>query len=140
MSDKKDERLEQTSATSFGLMKYVHLIFLVGAFLVGWLLSRSIQSFWVFLNLRIPAVPSANATISIIVGGIIAISIGFYLWRNAQVNRLVVEIVSELSKVAWPNKKELYTSTIVVIVVSVIAAVILGLYDAFWSWITSFIY
>jgi preprotein translocase subunit SecE len=140
MNENREEQLESTSATTFGLMKYVHLTFLTGAFAVGWLLTRSIQAFWTFLNLRIPEVPTADFTISVVIGVVISLSLGFYLWKNAQVNRLVVEIISELSKVTWPTRKELYASTVVVIVVSVIAAIILGLYDAFWSWVTGFIY
>ena len=46
----------------------------------------------------------------------------------------------ELSKVSWPTRKETWSQTIVVIIVSIIAAVILGVFDAVWAQITDFIY
>ena len=52
----------------------------------------------------------------------------------------VVEVCVELSKVTWPTRKETWSQTIVVIVVSIIAAIILGVFDAFWAQITDLIY
>ena len=51
-----------------------------------------------------------------------------------------MEIVVELSKVTWPTRKELSASTVVVIILSVIASIILGLFDFFWAWCTDLIY
>jgi preprotein translocase subunit SecE len=42
--------------------------------------------------------------------------------------------------VSWPTRKETWSQTIVVLIVSVIAAIILGVYDAVWSHITDLIY
>ncbi len=131
---------EKQTATSFGLMKYVHLTFVAGAVIGGWLFSNIIQTVWTSLNLAWVQVPAPNLGLSVISGAAVAVALALYLWRNPQVNKLVVEIVTELSKVTWPTKKELSSSTIVVIVVSVIAALILGAFDAFWSWVTGFIY
>ena len=41
---------------------------------------------------------------------------------------------------AWPSRKETSASTIVVIITSIIAAGILGAFDAVWSTITDLIY
>ena len=56
------------------------------------------------------------------------------------VRTLATEIVNELAKVTWPTRKELSASTVVVIILSVIASIILGLFDFFWSWATDLIY
>jgi preprotein translocase subunit SecE len=131
---------EVAASSSFGLMKYVHLTFFAGAFTGGWLLIKIVDSIWVNLNLTFAQVPSPNFGVSFLVGGGIAVAFAFYLWRHPHVNRLVVEIVTELSKVTWPTRKELSASTVVVLVVSIIASLILGAFDAFWSWATSLIY
>ncbi|MBN2803360.1 MAG: preprotein translocase subunit SecE [Deltaproteobacteria bacterium] len=129
----------QTVAT-FGLMKYVHLTFIVGTFVAGWLLVKMTGTLWTALNLKFVQVPAPNGAIVFLAGGGIAAGLAFYLWKHPGVNKLVVEIVTELSKVTWPSRKELSQSTVVVIVVSVISALIVAAFDAFWSWLTGFIY
>ena len=52
----------------------------------------------------------------------------------------IEDVVDELAKVTWPSRKETYTSTIVVIVTSLIAAFIVGAFDYVWSAITDFLY
>ena len=49
------------------------------------------------------------------------------LYRNEKVSRVAHEVVGELAKVTWPTRKETQVSTIVVIVTSIIAAVIVGI-------------
>lgn len=129
-----------TTATTFGLMKYVHLTFFAGAAAGSWLLVNLVGTVWTSLNLSIAEVPAPSFFMSVLIGAGTAVAFAVYLWRHPKVNRLVVEIVTELSKVTWPTRKELSASTVVVLVVSVIAAIILGAFDAFWSWATAFIY
>ena len=131
------EKQETTAATTFGLMKYVHVMFFAGALVVGYLLVLLVDWTWTSLNLGITWVPAPSYWMTIAVGAGLSIALTVYLWRHPKVNRLAVEIVSELSKVTWPTRKELSVSTVVVLVVSVIAAIILGLFDLFWSWFTS---
>jgi preprotein translocase subunit SecE len=135
MKDKK----QAAAPTSFGLMKYVHIMFLAGMVVVGWLLVMVVESLWTTLNLRFTAVPAPSLWMTLLIGGGASAVLTVYLWRHPRVNRLAVEIVTELSKVNWPTRKELSVSTVVVIVVSVIAAIILGLFDMFWSWFTTLI-
>ncbi len=127
-------------ATAIGLTKYVHFVYFVGTVVIGWLFIKITETVWTSLNLAFTAVPPPSNFIEVIVGGFSATVLGVYLWRHPKVNSLVMEIVVELSKVSWPNRKELSASTVVVIVLSIIAAVILGLFDFFWSWVTDLIY
>jgi preprotein translocase subunit SecE len=131
---------QSINSPTMGMTKYVHVMFLVGALIIGWLLTNIITSIWASLNLAIAAVSPPSELAAVVVGGIIAVGGAYYLWRHPKVNRLAVEIVSELSKVTWPNRKELSASTVVVIILSIIAAVILGLFDFFWAWVTDLIY
>ncbi len=127
-------------ATVMGLTKYIHFVYFVGTLVVGWLFVKITESVWTSLNLAITAVPPPSNFLAILIGGGTAVGLGIYLWRHPKVNPLVGEIVAELSKVTWPNRKELSASTVVVIVLSVIAAIILGLFDFFWAWATDLIY
>lgn len=48
---------------------------------------------------------------------------------TARIGKFLREARAELRKVTWPNRQELTTYTIVVIVATVIAAIFLGLVD-----------
>ena len=140
MNEKIETAGTTTTSSPFGLIRYVHTMFIGGVFLVGWLLTQVIETTWTSLNLSITVVPPPSYWISVAGASVVSIAAGLYLWRHPKVNRLAVEIVSELSKVSWPTRKELYQSTIVVIILSIIAAVIIGLFDGFWSWFTDKIF
>ena len=59
-----------------------------------------------------------------------------YLWMNPRTHEVSLEIAAELRKVSWPSFAETRAATIAVIVASVIAAVLLGLFDVFWQFLT----
>lgn len=132
-----NEKQEALAPTTFGLMKYVHVMFFAGALVIGYLLVRTVDWVWMSLRLGVTWVPEPSYWGTVAIGAGTSAALAFYLWRHPRVNRLAVEIVGELSKVTWPTRKELSASTVVVIVVSVIAAIILGLFDMFWSWFTT---
>ena len=136
MADNK----ETSTATTMGLTKYVHVMYFVGTVVIGWLFVKVTETVWTSLNLTFTAVPPPSNLLEVIIGGGSAAVLGVYLWRHPKVNSLVVEIVIELSKVTWPTRKELSASTVVVIILSIIAAIILGLFDFFWAWCTDLIY
>lgn len=133
MSGSSDQ--PQLAPALMGLKKYVHIIFFVGFAILGWLLLRILDSIWT----AIPSLPY-NELASHVVAVAIAAGIAVYCWRHQELNRLVYEIVGELSKVTWPTRNETYASTVVVIITSCIAAMILGIFDFFWAWVTDFIY
>jgi len=49
--------------------------------------------------------------------------------RFKRMKQFVVEVVSELKKTTWPGKREVYNTTLVVIVAVVICAVYLWVVD-----------
>jgi preprotein translocase subunit SecE len=59
-----------------------------------------------------------------------------YLWLNPRTHQVSLEIVAELRKVSWPSLAETRAATVAVIVASVISALLLGLFDVFWQFIT----
>ena len=66
----------------------------------------------------------------------IAGAAGFYLWKTPKTHDVSLEIAAELRKVTWPSLAETRAATIAVIVASIIAAVLLGLFDVFWQFLT----
>ena len=75
-------------------------------------------------------------TWSSIIGLLIAFAAAFYLWTNAKSREVSFEIVAELRKVSWPGLAETRAATIAVIVASLIAAALLGLFDVLWQFLT----
>ncbi len=114
--------------------KPVHLIYLCGAVLLFYLLQWSIDWVWGYF-----ATSPSDSKISLMaaVGAVVA---GVVLYRNDRVYHLANEVSAELKKVTWPTAKEVRTATLVVIVMAIISAIILGLFDFVWSNLTELVY
>lgn len=115
--------------------KPVHLMYLIGAVILFYLLQWSIDWVWGFFT---PAAPS-DFKITI-VAALGAVVIGVVTYRNDRIYHLANEVASELKKVTWPTAKEVRGSTITVIVMALVSAVILGLFDFAWSNLTQVVY
>ena len=73
---------------------------------------------------------------STIIGLGAAAAVAVYLWSNPRTHEVSIEIVAELRKVSWPSLAETRAATVAVIVASVIAAALLGMFDVFWQFLT----
>jgi preprotein translocase subunit SecE len=114
--------------------KPVHLIYLVGVVVLFYLLQWTIDWLWgAFVS------PPSDMTVSLASGAIAAIA-GVALYRNDRVYNLANEVATELKKVTWPTAKEVRAATIVVIIMSIVSALILGLFDFVWSNLTDLVY
>ncbi|GAC1346769.1 MAG: hypothetical protein NVSMB23_24970 [Myxococcales bacterium] len=58
------------------------------------------------------------------------------LYRAPRPRDVSLEIVGELRKVSWPSAAETRAATVAVIVASLIAACLLGLFDVLWQFLT----
>jgi len=114
--------------------KPVHLIFLCGAVLMFYLLQWSIDWVWGYF-----ATAPSDFSISLM-SALIATITGIVAYKNDRAYGLANEVSSELKKVTWPTAKEVRAATLVVIVMAIISAVILGLFDLVWSNLTTLIY
>ena len=114
--------------------KPVHLIYLCGAVLLFYLLQWSIDWIWGYF-----ATAPSESKISVVaaIGATVA---GVVLYRNDRVYHLANEVSSELKKVTWPTAKEVRTATFTVIVMAIISAIILGLFDLVWTNVTELVY
>ena len=114
--------------------KPVHLIYLCGAVLCFYLLQWTIDWVWGYFGS-----PPSEFNISLL-SGIVAIVLSITLYRNDRIYSLANEVAQELKKVTWPSAKEVRTATIVVIVMAIVSAIILGVFDFVWSNLTELVY
>jgi len=121
------------SSRGLGLSRWVQYVFVVIAAFVLWLADKLITVVW--QNWDEP-----NDVVVTVLSAAVGVAVALVLYRNEKSHRMVVDVVSELSKVTWPSRKETYASTIVVIVTSIIAAAIVGSFDFVWSAITDLLY
>ena len=114
--------------------KPVHLIYLCGAVLLFYLLQWSIDWIWGYFA----TAPSESkiSVVAAIVAGVAAV----VLYRNDRIYHLANEVSSELKKVTWPTAKEVRTATFTVIIMAIISAIILGLFDLVWTNVTELVY
>jgi preprotein translocase subunit SecE len=114
--------------------KPVHLIYLCGAVLLFYLLQWSIDWIWGYFA----TAPSESkiSVVAAIVAGVAAV----VLYRNDRIYHLANEVSSELKKVTWPTAKEVRTATLTVIVMAIVSAAILGLFDLVWTNLTELVY
>jgi len=114
--------------------KPVHLIYLCGAVVMFYLLQWSIDWVWGYFG----SAPS-EFKITIFAAGV-SLIVGITMYRSDRIYGLANEVASELKKVTWPTAKEVRTATIVVIVMAIVSAVILGVFDFVWSNLTELVY
>ena len=131
MSEDVTENHEQ--AKTLGLQRWVLMAFVAAGALLFWLTDKVVVMAW--SKVAEPSTLLASAA-----AALVAVVATIRLYNNESINRLSYEVVGELSKVTWPSRKETQVSTGVVIVTSVIAAAILGVFDLIWSTVTDYIY
>jgi preprotein translocase subunit SecE len=118
--------------------KFISLIFLACGFLC-WLLFREVfETVWALARFPVPVnfMVKPWDMIAIVAGVVVFI----VLYRNTQVVTFTNEVISELSKVVWPARKETALSTVVVTVLVGICSIILFGFDMFWGMLVSVFY
>jgi preprotein translocase subunit SecE len=126
----------QTSSTQVenAPNKPVHLIYLCGAVLAFYLLQWTIDWIWGYFG-----TPPSEFNITL-ASGVIAVLAAVVMYRNDRIYTYANEVAGELKKVTWPTAKEVRTATIVVIVMAIISAIILGVFDLIFSKLTDMVY
>ena len=109
-------------------------MYLVGAIVLFYVLQWSIDWIWGYFG----AVP--NEMYVSLGSAAAALFIGVAMYKSDKYYYLANEVASELKKVTWPTAKEIRTSTFVVIIMAMLSAVILGLFDFVWSNLTELVY
>jgi preprotein translocase subunit SecE len=79
-------------------------------------------------------------SLSTVLGFALAAAAAIIVWRIPRTQTVSLEVALELRRVTWPSLRETRAATVAVIVASAISAVILGLFDFVWSWLSSKVY
>ncbi len=79
-------------------------------------------------------------SLSTVLGFAIAAVIAVVVWRIPRTQTVSLEVALELQRVTWPSLRETRAATVAVIIASAVAAVILGVFDMVWSWLSAKIY
>ncbi len=79
-------------------------------------------------------------TLSTFIGFVVAAVAAIVVWRIPRTQSVSLEVALELRRVTWPTIRETRAATVAVIVASAVAAMILGVFDMVWSWLSSKIY
>ena len=114
--------------------KPVHLIYLIGVVAAFYVLQWSIDWIWGYFG-----TPPSEFKITL-TAAVVATLAGVIMYRSDKYYYLANEVASELKKVTWPTAKEVRTATFVVVVMAIISAIILGLFDFVWSNLTELVY
>lgn len=118
---------------TIGLERWVQLGFMAAAILFVWLFDHLITAIWYIFADPNEAVATGLAVIA----GIVAAGAAY---SNKSAYGLVHGVSEELTKVTWPTRKETSSSTMVVVVTSIVAALMLFLFDSVWSAVTDLVY
>jgi preprotein translocase subunit SecE len=115
--------------------KPVHLMYLGGGVALFYITQWSIDWLYGYFTGRSP-----SELLMTLIAAVVAVGAGVYLYRHERVHALANEVAAELKKVSWPSGKEVRAATLVVVVMAIISAIILGLFDFVWSNVTELIY
>lgn len=120
-------------AQSLGLGRWVQFAFIAAALVMFWLFDHLISTVWDFFA-------EPDTTLISVVSIVMAITLAVVGYRNAQMRSGAYNIAHELSRVTWPSREETWSATVVVVLTSIVAALILFVFDAAWSSLTDLIY
>jgi len=119
--------------------RIVAIFYVAAAFALGMFLEKVFELAFAAAGVN-DFVVLSDWTLSTVLGFVVAIAAAVVVWRIPKTQRVSMEIALELRKVTWPSLRETRASTIAVIVASFVAAVILGIFDLAWSWLSSKVY
>ncbi len=119
--------------------RIIAIFYVVAALAVGLFLQKVLElSFGAFgIN---DFTVLGDWTVSTVLGFALAAAAAIVVWRIPKTQKVSLEIALELRRVTWPSLRETRASTIAVIIASFVSAVILGVFDLVWSWISSKVY
>jgi preprotein translocase SecE subunit len=108
---------------------FVGLFFVIAAILVAWVLHLSMAALFAIVEVVNRPLVGDAVTLSMLIGLLVAAGAAIGLYLHQPTNKRTGEVLEELNKVNWPSWAETKMNTLVVIATSVIAAMILGVFD-----------
>jgi len=114
--------------------KPVHLMFLIGTIVCFYLTQWSIDWIWGYF-----ASPPSEATMTATAAAF-SILLAVFLYKNDRIFHLANDVATELGKVTWPTAKEVRAAALVVVIMTLLSAFIIGMFDLLWSNLTELVY
>ena len=111
--------------------QWIDLGLLLATLILGYLLGNVLEIGWVALNL--PFKEDWPIQWPEIIGYLISFLVLVIIRRNDSVTAFLNEVALETSKVVWPTPKETGLSTVVIIVMVGVAALLLYVFDFIWG-------
>ena len=119
--------------------RIVAIAYVVAALALGVFLEKVIELVLSYARVNDFAV-IGDWSLSTLLGFAIAAATAIVIWRIPRTQTVSLEVALELQRVTWPSLRETRSATVAVIVASAVSAVILGLFDMAWSWLSAKIY
>jgi preprotein translocase subunit SecE len=121
-------------------MRYVVIGVLALAVLFSLVASHGFQWLWLQFAWEDKALFGwRELPLTRILGFSVAVAFAAFCFLHKATWQMASEIVEELAKVSWPTREETVNATWIVIVTVVVCSVYLGVFDAFWMWVTDWI-
>jgi preprotein translocase subunit SecE len=130
----------EAAPMQLGYKRYVYAAFLAGAVLVGFLFAKIGHVSWYRLGQWKPELGEPKDELLFPLAGLVGVAVALYYWRRPDARQYADEVAEELSKVSWPSRKEVTSSTTVVVMTTIFATVFFALMDQFWKFVTDKIY
>lgn len=104
-----------------------------------WVVVFALVAVGVVANSHFSAEPILYRVLGLLVLGAVALLVALQTEKGAGIWRLLRESIVEVRKVVWPSRKETNQTTLIVVAVVIVMAIILWLLDTFFGWIASMI-
>jgi preprotein translocase SecE subunit len=108
---------------------FVGLFFVATGALLAFVLHLAVASLFGVARINNTPILGDRFPLSALIGVVIGFGAAFGGFAAARTKTLVGEVIDELNKVHWPTAEETRVNTAVVVVTSVVAALILGVFD-----------
>lgn len=139
-STDESEAHDASAPMQLGYKRYVYAAYLAGAVVVGFLVAKIGHVAWMRLGQWKPELGEPQDELLFPVAGLIGVAVAVYYYRRPDARQYADEVAEELSKVTWPSRKEVTSSTTVVVLTTIFATVFFALMDQFWKYVTDKIY
>ena len=123
-----------------GYRRFVYAAYFAGAIAVAFLVSKAASVAWARLAAWKPMIGEPHDEVVMPLAGLIGALTAIYYWRRTRARQLAEQVAEELSKVTWPDRKEVTNSTFVVIVTTIVSTIFFALMDRFWGFVTNLVY
>jgi preprotein translocase subunit SecE len=138
--DSQEEYEEAAAPAQLGYKRFVYAGYFAAAIGIAFIFSKFGDLAWMRLASWKPQIGEPRSDVIMPISAAIGVGVAWYYWKQQRTRELAEEVASELSKVTWPSKDEVMSSTAVVIVTTIFSTIFFALMDRFWGFLTNLVY